>query len=325
MTPPQGRMKSTFVSLSAGLGAAAAILTGCTSSQAGLPHPFTGAIAQSRATKDGTLTKEDLLYVADSAANAVYVYRWRTGVLKQTLTGFDGVNGVCADRAANVWVANTGAFELEEYAHGGTQSIATLSDPGEYPFSCSIDPTSGDLAVTNLNASYNGGNVGIYAKASGTPRFYMDSAFSAYFSCAYDDKGNLFVDGTDKRKHVEFAELVHGSTTLTTIKLRKLPAKILIAGGVQWDGKYVALQSQLSPAAIYQIQVVGATGTVVGATPLSQVQIAVSFWKQGPKVVVPDALAGEINFYNYPAGGDPTKVISHSGEPVGAVVSKGRR
>ncbi len=107
--------------------------------------------------------------------------------------------------------------------------------------------------------------------------------------------------------------------------MRKLPAKILIAGGVQWDGKYIALGSQLSPAAIYQIRVSGSTGTVVGTTPLDEVQVVIGFWKQGSKVVAPDALAGEINFYDYPSGGDPTKVVGHSGEPVGAVVSKGAR
>jgi hypothetical protein len=318
-------MSPTLRILSASFGTVA-ILTGCISgSQASLPQPPTNIIAQSRAARSSTLTKDDLLYVADSAANAVYVYRWRTGALKQTLTDFSGVNGVCADQAGNVWIADAGAFELQEYAHGGTQPIASLSDPGEYPFSCAIDPSSGDLAVTNLNASYHGGNVGIYKKAGGTPRFYTDPAFHSYFSCAYDDKGDLFVDGADKRKHVEFAELVHGGKSLTAIKLRKLPAKILIAGGVQWDGKYIAIGSQLSPAAIYQIRVTGSTGTVVGTTPLDEVQIVIGFWKQGSKVVAPDALAGEINFYDYPSGGDPTKVISHSGEPVAAVVSKGVR
>ncbi|MFY9666170.1 MAG: hypothetical protein WAL67_09975 [Candidatus Cybelea sp.] len=317
-------MSRTF-SLSSSVGAVA-ILTGCmTGSQANLPPPLANSIAQSRVTSGATLRKDDLLYVADSAASAVYVYRWRTGALKQTLIGFNGVNGVCADRSGNVWIANAGASEMQEYAHGGTQPIASLSDPAEFPFSCSIDPARGDLAVTNLNASYHGGNVGIYTKASGAPRFYTDPKFYSYFSCAYDDKGNLFVDGADKRKHVEFAELARGGQTLTDIKLRKLPAKILIAGGLQWDGKYIALGSQLSPVAIYQIRVAGSTGTVVGTTPLDEVQIVIGFWKQGSKVVAPDALAGEINFYDYPSGGDPIKVIGHSGEPVAAVVSKGMK
>jgi hypothetical protein len=303
-----------------------ATLTACgTGSQASLPQSSTAALIPSRVAGDTKFTSDDLLYVADAATNDVYVYRWPTGVLKQTLTGFNGANGLCTDRAGDVWVANTGSSELQKYAHGGTQPIATLADPGEYPYSCSVDPTTGNLAVTNLDVHDKNGKVGIYAKAAGSPKFYTDSAFYHYFSCAYDDKGNLFVDGAAKNKDAEFGELAAGRRIFTTIKLLKLPAKILIAGGVQWDGKYVALGSQLSPVAIYQVQVSGSTGTVVGTTTLDEVQVVIGYWKQGTKVVAPDALAGEINFYNYPAGGDPTKVISHSGEPVSAVVSQGAK
>jgi hypothetical protein len=300
------------------------VLAGCRSAMqpnpSGLPAAARGL---SWVSPDANLSKEDLFYVSDSGADAVYVYRWRTGELKGALTGFNGVNGLCVDRAGDIWVTNAGASELEEYAHGGTQPIATLTDPDEYPFTCSVDPRSGNLAVTNVSVSGPSGNVGVYADASGTPVPYTDSKFSSYFSCAYDDKGNLFVDGIDKRKHVEFAELARGSKTMTNITLRHVPSKIYIAGGLQWDGKYIALGSQLSPAAIYQVQVSGTNGTVVGTTLLNQSQIVIGFWKQGSRVIAPDALAGAIRFYDYPAGGDPTKVLSHSGEPVGAVVSKG--
>jgi hypothetical protein len=318
-------MNRTLLSFTSSLGMLA-ILTACsTAPQASLPQASTAALVPSRVAGDTKFTRDDLLYVSDAATNDVYVYRWPTGVLKQTLTGFNSLNGLCADRAGDIWIANTGSSELQEYAHGGTQPIATLADSGEYPFSCSVDPTTGDLAVTNLDVSDNNGNVGIYANATGSPKFYTDHAFYHYFSCAYDDKGNLFVNGAAQNNHAEFGELPHGSGTFTTLKLLKLPAKILIPGGIQWDGRYVAIGSQLSPVAIYQVQVSGSTGTVVGATLLDDVQVVIGFWKQGGKVVAPDALAGEINFYDYPTGGDPIKVISHSGEPVGAVVSQGAK
>lgn len=305
-----------------------AVLIGCGSGMkanvSSLPgmatHPDRGP---SWIAPDAKVSKEDLLYVSDSGADAVYVYRWRTGQLKGILTGFNGVNGLCVNQSGDVWITNAGASEIEEYAHGGTQPVAILSDPGEYPFACSVDPRSGNLAVTNLSVSNGGGNIGVYPDAKGKPEAYSDSAFYHYFSCGYDNQGNLFIDGVDRRKHVEFAELPLGSQVFTNIKLLHLPSKIYIAGGVQWDGKYIAIGSQLSPSAIYQVKVSGSRGTVVGSTLLNQSQVVTGFWKQGPKVIAPDALAGAIRFYNYPAGGDPTKVLSHKGEPVGAVVSTG--
>ncbi len=63
-----------------------------------------------------------------------------------------------------------------EYSHGGTQSIATLSDPGS-PYGCSVDPTTGNLAVANTTSSgYYGyyGYVAIFPDAEGTATTYND-------------------------------------------------------------------------------------------------------------------------------------------------------
>ena len=80
----------------------------------------------------------------------VYLSRRHAG---RQLSDSNSPYGECVDKAGDVFVAdfggNTGTPAILEYAHGGTKPIATLSDPGYYPESCSIDPTTGNLAVTN--------------------------------------------------------------------------------------------------------------------------------------------------------------------------------
>lgn len=88
---------------------------------------------------------EDLLYVSTSGGVAVYSYP--AAVLVGTLSLLSPA-GLCADNAGNVWI--TGNQQIFEYAHGGSQPIATLDDSGYSSKGCAVDPTTGDLAVTNF-------------------------------------------------------------------------------------------------------------------------------------------------------------------------------
>ncbi|HEY6326958.1 MAG TPA: hypothetical protein VIW73_10665 [Candidatus Cybelea sp.] len=63
--------------------------------------------------------------------------------------------GECADRPGNVYVAEFYGQDVVEYAHAGASRIKTLAAPG-FPLGCSIDPTTGNLAVDD--AQYLGGN-----------------------------------------------------------------------------------------------------------------------------------------------------------------------
>lgn len=93
--------------------------------------------------------KKSLLYVSDYQNDAVYVFSFPAGELTGTLSGFAGPFGECTDTAGNVFIANARPPEVLEYAHGGTSPIATIKDPGQYPYACSVNPTTGNLAVTN--------------------------------------------------------------------------------------------------------------------------------------------------------------------------------
>jgi hypothetical protein len=263
--------------------------------------------------------KDNLLYLSDEGADDVYVYSWPRGALKGTLTGFDAPNGECVDNAGDVFVANEDASQILEYAHGGTSKIETLSDPGQYPVGCSVDPTTGNLAVTNIDTPQGGpGNVAIYTDAHGSPTTYTATYFYYYFFCGYDNDGNLYVDGTDTGNTFEFAELVSGGSSFKTITLNQV---IDFPGGVQWDGKYLAVGDQEQPY-IYEFTISGSSGTKVGSTQLDDTNDVAQFWKQGWRVVAPDFLNNEVQFFKYPAGGMATRTIPDINTPIGTVISK---
>ena len=89
----------------------------------------------------------------------------------------------------------------------------------------------------------------------------------AYAYCAYDNKGNLFVDGFSypgASGDFLFAELPKKGAKLKMITLNPT---VFNAGGVQWDGKYVVV-GDLSHPMLYRYTIKGSQGTLTGTTSL---------------------------------------------------------
>lgn len=143
---------------------------------------------------------QDLLYVSGNSGY-VYIFSFPKGKLVGTLTGFQEVAGVCADAAGNVWVANSADLDLVEYAHGGSAPIATLTDYESYPFSCSVNRRTGDLAVSNIfSITQNGaGGIAIYPNATGARKLYEDSKIAEFYFDTYGPDGKIYVDGRGRR------------------------------------------------------------------------------------------------------------------------------
>ncbi|MGA7200856.1 MAG: hypothetical protein WBX26_03440 [Candidatus Cybelea sp.] len=286
---------------------AVAILAACGGSQPPIGAP--GVLPQSRAIptyaehgRSWMLPERksgDLLYAALGQAGEVDVFSFPQGKLVQTLTGLNFPSGLCSDSAGNVWVATFygNGGRMIEYAHGDASPLASLNDPDFYPNGCSVDPRTGDLAVTNN--SYDGpGSLAIYKHARGKASLYYDvSILYSYDFCGYDNKGNLFVDGPGV-----LAELPKGDATFTTITVDKGSP----GGQVQWDGQYITFATHNS-SAIYRVKVSGGTGTVVGVTHLRGVGAQMnSSWIQGTTTLIPTGKGSEeIGFWKYPAGGKP--------------------
>lgn len=269
-------------------------------------------------------SSRDLLYVTGDCGG-ICVFSYPDNTLVGQLSDSNSPFGECVDKAGDVFVADfgggTGTAAILEYAHGGTTPIATLSDPGYYPEACSIDPTTGNLAVTN-----DGGPLAIYTGAKGDPTYYTDPKADPIGFCAYDDKGDLFVDGEYVGSgNYALLEMPKGSDTFKSIKLNSPPS---FWYDIQWAGKYLALAD--SPTVIYHVAISGAKGTIIGSTVLNGPAsgIEVQFWIQGGTIIEPygtSDLPDEIGFWRYPSGGKLRKKISGSqlgdGELFGTVVS----
>lgn len=303
---------------------AAALCAGCSmpdNSTSPLTLGGSNALRRAGSWMASDAGKRALLYVSDYQNDAVFVFSFPDGELKGTLSAFAGPFGECTDRAGNVFITNAKPPEILEFAHGGTSPIATIKDSGQYPYACSVDPTTGNLAVTNEYARNSSpGSVAIYANARGTPRLYRDSNFYYMFFCGYDNAGNLFVDGQPAPSGgFAFAELPRGHARFRNVSLN---TGIGFPGGVQWDGKYIAVGDQIN-SAIDRFTIVGKTGIEAGSTHLNESKQIVQFWKQGAYVVGPDAIYFRVGIWSYPAGGDPIKFLSNNfGLPVAATVSK---
>ncbi|MBV9699272.1 MAG: hypothetical protein JO078_04010 [Candidatus Eremiobacteraeota bacterium] len=288
---------------------------------AGTQAPAARSVAE-RSWMSPDAKRKDLLYVSDENTNDVYVYSYPQLVLKGTLTGFNAPFGECVDKDGSVFIANDNASQILEYAHGGTSPVATLSDPGYYPRGCSLDPVTGNLAVANIvGSSLTQGNIAIYKGAKGSPSaYYSDPKVYNVYGCAYDVAGNLFVPGENQASSAfAFAELPHGAKKFTNISL---DVPIRYAGGVQWDGKYVAIGDGYSN--IYQFSIKGKRGTKVGDTVLNGYPRDAEFWIQGSNVVVPDSGRKRVDVFPYPGGGSPVSHIKGFSYPTGAVVSTAR-
>lgn len=301
--------------------AAIVMLAGCS---AGSQSPGTplGAMQETRGRSwmASDARRSDLLYISEQTGD-VDVFSFPKGKLKGTLTGLPDPQGECVDKSGNVFVTTFGGQEILEYAHGGTSPIQTLQNPGEYMEGCSVDLASDTLAVINfapMSGSGNGG-VSLYANASGSPTVLTDPNLLLGYQLGYDNKGNLFLDGVTASRQFEFAELPNGSTTFKEISLK---VTIATPGGVQWDGKYVAV-GDATGGKVYRTN--GAGGKVKGTMTLSGSDGIFQFFIHGTTFIGPNVDSTTAMFWSYPAGGNPTKTLSGIADPFGAVVSAAKK
>jgi hypothetical protein len=287
------------------------LLTGCGSPLA--PVPSDSAVSKASWVIAGAAT-QDLLYVSDIGTNAVDILTYPAGKLVGSLHGFGAVAGLCSDKAGDVFVVDE-AGPVQMFAHGGSSPIRKLTTTGA-PYGCAIDPTSGNLALTNLS-SYLYGAIAVYAKAKGKPKEYNNKeVINTTLFCGYDGSGNLFASGTNRSAEPILVTLPKKGGSLGYYKL---DTSISNPTGVQWDGKYIAVGSR-GQGLIYRIN--GANGASEGKITLKNGTDIEQFWLQGSTLIGPNFTGGgHLLFWRYPVGGSPTKTLSGFSEPFGTTLS----
>jgi hypothetical protein len=322
---------------------ATAMLVGCGGSQPPIGAP--GAMPQSRAVathaqRGGSwmlpeVPDSDLIYVSGGAAGVgwVYVFSYPQGQYVGSSSLSNAALYECVGGKGDVFITALSspsgrAGYIYEYPHGATNPIATLSDPG-IPADCSVDPTTGNLAVANYedysNPYYkNAGDVAVYRNAQGTPQMYYSSQFGGFTSCGYDERGNLFLAAflvsSKLQSQLDLARLSRGSDS---IEKMSLDAQIYYNSGVnlpsiQWDGRHMTVSSarccphnrEGHADLIYRLKISGTAATVIGTTVLTggvrrQHTAIGQSWIFGNRVIA-SRKGGRhyhISYWPYPKGG----------------------
>ena len=259
--------------------------------------------------------REDLLYVAD--ARLVRVYALPKAKLVGTLKVSDGPDGECSSASTGDIFIVEGPT-IVEYAHGGTTPIETLNESGDDAWSCAVDATTGNLAVTNVVDPLE---VSIFPGATGPPTNYDLPGMALAYDCVYDDSGDLFVAGlTSPGYAFALDELKKGSSSLFTVGLKNIGKTSASAyAGLAWDSKYVVLASDTDA---YRYKIHGGVGTPEGATVFKGASEVYGMWLGLNEIIVPSDGTENVLFYEYPAGGNPTKTITGFSQPRAATVSK---
>jgi hypothetical protein len=304
--------------------AASALLSGCggaptplatSAKMAGLPPMRSAALHadrdESRMLPEAK--RDDLLYVTGSD-DRIYVFAYPTGQLVGKFrTPSYPPQFLCTDGDGNVFVPVSFISTepiIYEYAHGGTTPIATLTAPytGTGAYACSVNPVTGDLAVSV------GTGVELFKGARGKPTLIQTPHL--IFDCAYSEDGDLFADpwqsGGSKLLYVLRSRA--GSFSTVTLNER------LDGGSIQWvNGKLVVARvhhGSRGPQEIYQVQISGSQGTISAPIDLDSRgdwrPDRVQFLVVGKTLIGPDYPPrnhGLINFWRFPQGGEPTKTL----------------
>ena len=294
--------------------AATMILSACAGQQMGtavgaIPQGLTSVATSAHGVAHKATSSNDLIYAV--SPNVGYVLSYPQGALLGSFNPPTASHflSACSDRNGDVF-ATVREGGVVEYTHGGTTAVETLNFDGE-PGTCSVDPTTGNLAVSNDLAGY--GDVGIYQGGQGEATYYTAN-LEIYSACAYDDAGNLFVEGTTSTAdHVYLAltELPEGSGTFRALSLGKAPVKGRRPGGIEWEGSYLAMgvsKPPNHPQEIWHVKVSGSGGTIIGKTKAK----GIYHWLiQGNTLISPYKPDYEnVAYWNYPKGGKPTGVIN---------------
>jgi hypothetical protein len=310
---------------------AAAILAGCGGSQP--PTGAPGAVPQSTALATradrGTswmlpeAKSDDLLYVSNFKRSEVDYFSYPAAKLVGKLSSLHDISGLCSDAAGNVWVVtqtNT-LGTLVEYAHGGNQPIATLSIPGQDPLGCTVDQSTGSLAVV-----HDVSDVSIYQNEQGSPQTYGDGDLGFVNSLTYDTNDDLFLYGSkligDSRLPV-LGELPNGGTSFSNVTFHQ---RVLLKTFAQWYGKDILLSGitgitgrkdgRTETEKVWKVTVSQSGLKVAGVTSFDVVGksgIGQSAWLQGTTLIQQDQTGGnEVYFFSFTAGGAPIKTIRNS-------------
>jgi len=225
----------------------AAALTGCGGSQPPIGAPGAGSATLEKATGGS------YLYVSNDYEDSVVLFSYDPKSMTANLVGQYGVNaepvGSCSDAHGNVYVVAYSGYTsvITEFAFGTLTPMQTLDYAGDgRPTGCSVDPTTGDLAVTIGSNEYSTpAAVLIFTNGSGTPEQIDACDYNG--TAGYDPHGNLWLECLMKGSS-SILELPKGESSFQSVTFGH---NLYYLGAIQWDGKYLDVSVALNNANYY--------------------------------------------------------------------------
>lgn len=297
-------------------------LAGCSgpASQPMVPPRVAALPAGNAARTETKFAGESLLYVSDFRSGMIEILRFKRHTFVGTLTGLMWPGGLCVDKAQDVFVTDSSWNDTFEYRHGALAPFNAFGDPYGSPGACSIDPRSGDLAVVDVEELFGGEyGVVIYRKGHKTIQYLQSGNIYFYAYCAYDDKGDLYLDGTTFSGQWRLAELPAGGKRFIPITV---PSKVFIAGGLEWDGAHLAIGSTENTL-LYRLAIANSRAMLKGVVRLDGNAGFAQFWLAKSRILAPQGQNLTVKYWRYPAGGTPTATVNNVGDAIGTAVSLG--
>lgn len=303
--------------------------------------PPTAFISTEINVKDGAS-----IIVSDASDNVVDIFNAK-GKETAQLTGFSEPQGLALDSAGNLYVADTNNSRIQVYAAGFQGAPTTINDPGEFPASVAVD-RKGNLGVTNILTTSDGpGSVSFFNKAGTLLTTLSNANFAKVIFDAFDEKGNLYIDGTNASGAFAAGEVV-GGVSGKAITILATGNSVGYPGGIAIPSAHkIAFDDQQNLAVFtYNAPVQGSLGMPIATTPLTGAgdPISFAFTRRNKGIWVADAARGLSNGstastpgepppkvlvssadkYQYPTGGTSSKDIlfQHGAQPDGIVLTR---
>jgi hypothetical protein len=310
--------------VSAGLALA---VVGCASAPTALPPAQAASVPRQASWMLPQASQTNSLLYVSTSSNGVQIYNYSKGVVG-TLFGQISVyepGGMCTDKAGDVWITSKHGT-VTEYGHGSSTPLRAL--PGEHatPYACAIDPTSGNLAVSYNRPDRKYGAVGIvrvFGKSDANKKY---SGFSDAWFLAYDNKGDLFVDGwpcygcTTGSGFQGTFELANGGPYFEQLDLQG--ATFRQPTGMAWINPTLLVADSgdgYQQPAGYKLLVHGNKATVVSTLVFSSAQSVGGLTFRASSILVPDTVGNILWAYDLSGNLESSfRVIA----PVAAVVSQ---
>jgi hypothetical protein len=285
------------------------------------------------------------IIVSDASDNVVDIFNAK-GKQTAQLTGFSEPQGLALDTVGNLYVADTNNSRIQVYAAGFQGTPTTINDPGEFPASVTVD-RKGNLGVANILTTSDGpGSVSFFNKGGTLLTTLSNANFAKVIFDAFDDKGNLYIDGTNASGAFVAGEVVGGASG-TAITMLTTGNSVGYPGGIAMPSAHkIAFDDQENLAVFtYNAPVQGSLGMPIATTPLTGAgdPISFAFTRSNKGIWVADAARGLSSASTastigepppkvlvssadkdpYPKGGTSSKDIlfPHGAQPDGIVLS----